>query len=367
MKRVIFFISALMITAYVQGQYVTDAFTYSLNFPSVTARSMSMGNAFTSLGGDFTSAFLNPAGLGIYRGSEFVVSPGLNYAGTKAAYFDQSNSDYSFRPFGNIGYVGTYMSGRETGLVSATYALGYTRLNNLSNKAYIKGINPDNSLTDYFMSYADETHPDDLNSFYERLAFDAYLIDTMPGGSLLYQTPVWLPSSQRKTVDTKGGKGEWNFSMGMNFSNVFYTGFGIGFQTISMDRSLVHSEFDDYSMSDFKTFSFNEDLDVTGSGLSLRMGLLVRVLEVVRIGGSIHMPTFYRIEETYYNTMRSEFDNPPDGVNYTFDVKPTDKDANLLDKGQFEYKLNTPLRLMGGVSVQLGSSGIVTADVEYVD
>jgi hypothetical protein len=58
MKRVIFFISALMITVYVQGQYVTDAFTYSLNFPSVTARSMSMGNAFTSLGAISLQHFL---------------------------------------------------------------------------------------------------------------------------------------------------------------------------------------------------------------------------------------------------------------------------------------------------------------------
>lgn len=367
MKRVIFFISAIIMTGYLQGQYVTDAFTYSLAFPSITARSMSMGNAFTSLGGDFSSAYLNPAGLGIYRGSELVVSPGMNYAGTTATYFDQSNDDYSLKPFGNLGYVGTYLSGRETGFVSATYAVGYSRLNNLGNKAYIKGINPDNSLTDYFMSYADGTDPEFLNSFYERLAFDAYLIDTIPGENFLYQTPVMLPTAQRKTMDVKGGKGEWNFSMGMNFSNVFYTGFGIGFQRINTDRSLVHSEFDDYNQNDFKSFSFNEDLDVNGTGVSLRMGLLVRVLEVVRIGGSIHLPTFYRISESYYNTMHSEFDNPPDGVNYEFDVKPTDQDANLLDKGQFEYKLNTPLRLMGGLSIQLGSAGIVSADVEYID
>jgi hypothetical protein len=362
MKRLILFISTISMLGATYGQYVTDALNYSLSFPAITARSMSMGNAFTSLGGDFSSVFVNPAGLGIYRGSEFVVSPGLNYTGTKASYFGQSNDDYSLKPFANLGYVGTYQSGKESGLVSASYAVGYSRLNSLGNKIYIKGINPDNSLADYFMSYADGTDPEDLNSFYERLAFDSYIIDTIPGSDFLYQTPVMLPITQRKTIDQKGGTGEWDFALGMNFSNVFYTGLDLGFQRINMHRSNVHSEFDDYNLNDFNNFSFFEDLDVSGTGFSMKLGILVRVLEFVRIGGSLHMPTFYKISENYYNTLRSEFDG-----NEVYDVKPTDKDANLLDKGQFDYRLNTPLKLLGGVSVQLGSAGIISADVEYID
>jgi hypothetical protein len=35
--------------------------------------------------------------------------------------------------------------------------------------------------------------------------------------------------------------------------------------------------------------------------------------------------------------------------------------------GSFEYKLVTPLRVLGGMSVQIGKMGLFAADVEYVD
>ena len=40
-----------------------------------TARSMAMGSAFTSLGGDMSTLFINPAGLGMYRTNEFSLTP----------------------------------------------------------------------------------------------------------------------------------------------------------------------------------------------------------------------------------------------------------------------------------------------------
>ncbi|MBN1157969.1 MAG: hypothetical protein JXA61_01200, partial [Bacteroidales bacterium] len=171
MKRIVSSILAASIFAIAHSQYVADALRYSQSYPSVTARSMAMGGAFTSLGGDFSSVYLNPAGLGLYRGSEFVVSPGLAYAGVKSRYYSQNNEDYKYQfMLGNLGYVGNYTSGRENGLVSASYAVGYLRLNNLSNDIYIRGINENNSLADYFMDYANGTEPEYLEPFYERLA-----------------------------------------------------------------------------------------------------------------------------------------------------------------------------------------------------
>lgn len=347
----------------VEGQYVADALRYSQNFPSITARSMAMGGAFVSLGGDFSAAYLNPAGLGLYRSSEFSISPGLGYSGVKSQYYDQSNKDfkYQFLP-GNLGYVGTYNSGRDNGLVSASYAVGYMRLNNFNSNTYIRGINPDNSLADYFMYYADGTQPEYLEPFYERLAFDGYVIDTIPGFVDIYQTPVFLPVGQRKTIDTKGGAGEWTFGLGLNLSNVFYAGLDLGFQQFTYKRYAVHSEFDDFNHNDFNNFAFREDLKVKGNGVSFKVGMMVRLLDFIRVGASLHLPTFYKISETYYNTLRSEFDD-----NSVYDVKPTDIDGYELSAGAYDYKLNTPLRLMGGASVQIGSTAIVSADVEFVD
>jgi hypothetical protein len=363
MKKFLLMVSIVGITASIYGQYVEDALRFSQNFPSLTARSMAMGSAFTSLGGDLSSVYLNPAGLGIYRKSEVIFSPGLGYSSIKSKYQGQSNQDYKYQfILGNFGYVGTYNTNKDKGLVSASYAVGYNRLNNFNSNTYIRGENPSNSLADYFMQNAVGIDPEYLEPFYERLAFDAYVIDTVPGTNYDYQTPVLLPVAQRKTITTKGGTGEWSLAVGLNFNNMFYMGMGLGIQQLRYDQTTVHSEYDDRNLNDFNNFHFTEDLNVAGTGFNFRMGVMLRLFEVMRIGASLQLPTYYRMNEEYYNTLRSEFD---DGSIYM--VRPTDSDGNLLQTGSFEYKLNTPLKLQGGASLQIGKSGIIAADLEFID
>ena len=48
-----------------------------------TARSMGMGGAFTSLGGDMASFGYNPAGFGMYRSNEISATLGVGIAKAK--------------------------------------------------------------------------------------------------------------------------------------------------------------------------------------------------------------------------------------------------------------------------------------------
>ncbi|NTU43564.1 MAG: DUF4445 domain-containing protein, partial [Nitrospirales bacterium] len=99
----------------------------------------------------YASAYVNPAGLGLYRKSEFLFSPGLGYAQTKADYISMKADDYKYQfVMNSMGYIGTYNSGKEKGMVSATYAVGYNRLNNFNNNTVITGINEYSSFSDYF-------------------------------------------------------------------------------------------------------------------------------------------------------------------------------------------------------------------------
>ncbi|MFM9057060.1 MAG: hypothetical protein ACKOQY_10325, partial [Bacteroidota bacterium] len=66
------------------SQNDADALRYSmLNYGS-TARSLAMGNSFGALGADFSSLSMNPAGIGLYRRSEFSISPVFSNARTNA-------------------------------------------------------------------------------------------------------------------------------------------------------------------------------------------------------------------------------------------------------------------------------------------
>jgi hypothetical protein len=60
--------------------------------------------------------------------------------------------------------------------------------------------------------------------------------------------------------------------------------------------------------------------------------------------------------------MFSQFKN---GDNYT--AVPTDLNGDELSEGTYEYKLHVPMKVQGGLSVQLGTVGIISADMEYVN
>ncbi|HXO78052.1 MAG TPA: hypothetical protein VN824_22510, partial [Puia sp.] len=57
-----------------KAQLPEDALRASWTTPSGTARQQAIGGAMGSLGGDLSSGFINPAGLGLYKTSEFVLT-----------------------------------------------------------------------------------------------------------------------------------------------------------------------------------------------------------------------------------------------------------------------------------------------------
>lgn len=363
MKRLSIIVAIGLSSLLASGQYVGDALRFSQNFPTLTARTLGMGGAFASLGSDFSSTWINPAGLGMYRKSEFVITPGFSYNKSASTYLGQKSDDFKYQVMlGNIGYVGTYNTGKDKGLVSAAYAIGYNRLNNYNSNTLMRGENSESSLADLFFADADGTDPENLNPFGSRLAFDGYLIDTIPGSAYEYFIGVPLPVSQRRTVETRGRSGQWAFAMGLNFSNVFYVGMGFGFYSIWYDFESVHREFDERNLDEINNFYYTDELTVSGSGFNANFGFTARLFEVVRLGGALHLPTYYRMEEEYYNTLYSEFDN---GDSYR--VYPTNSDGDRLAEGVFDYRLVSPLRMLGGASVQIGKMGLVSADLEYIN
>jgi hypothetical protein len=363
MKRIISIIIAAAIIYPATAQYVGQALRFSQTFPDQTARSMSMGNAFVSLGGDLSSTYLNPGGLGVYRKSELSVSPGFGFAGTSADYINETNKDSRFHYiFGSGGFVSTYNTKKDKGFVSLSFGIAYNRLIDFYNNTYIQGHNEANSLADFFMDNANGNHPDLLDPFRERLAFDAYIIDTTPGTIYQYETPVPLSVNQSKTIETKGGSGEWSFSFGFNLSNIFYFGMGMGINQLNYEELMIHKENDVQNITDFDYFGYTETLDLRGTGFTYKLGFILKPIPILRIGGAFHIPTYFNIDEEYDAVMNSRFDN---GDNYS--VRPTDINGNIIEIGAYEYELTTPMRAMGGAAIQIGKVGLVAADVEYID
>ncbi len=149
--------SALSLISVVSAQNVDDALRYSQIFYGGTARFMSMGGAFTALGGDISSLSQNPAGIGVFRSSEMTVSPQLNYINSTASGFHSTNSDYLYNfNLSQAGFVSNIITNNTgTGLIKLNFGYSFNKTNNFHQSTQIRGINNSSSMADYWAAAGD--------------------------------------------------------------------------------------------------------------------------------------------------------------------------------------------------------------------
>lgn len=350
-------------TAMVHAQSEADAFRFSLDMPSGTARSLSMGNAFGALGGDFSAILINPAGTGVYRNSEFTFTPSISYNNTMNSYFGTLTEDFNYNfNINNLGYVATFRVPENTGWVSTSLAIGFNRMNDYNSNEIIKANGVYSSMVDYFWDYGAGFDPNTLDAYWERLAFDAYIIDTLPGSSGIDYSPVFsdMALDQVRTITTEGAKSEFTIAFGANYGHQLYIGASLGIQSIRYETNRTHTE--NESNADLNTafndFTFNQNIKTSGTGVNFKVGAIYKPVDFIRLGASLHLPTFYDLTDEMYNTMESNF------VDYR--VLPTDSYGNNLDALVSEYSLTTPLKLNGSIAL-VYKIGLISIDYEMID
>jgi hypothetical protein len=79
MKKLFFILSCSMSALGTFAQEPADALRYSWIISSGTARQQAIGGAMTSLGGDLSAAYVNPAGLGFYKTGDFCSNTGVQF------------------------------------------------------------------------------------------------------------------------------------------------------------------------------------------------------------------------------------------------------------------------------------------------
>jgi Long-chain fatty acid transport protein len=367
MKRISLLIFAVLsVFAGVTAQNVDDALRYSQVFYGGTARFMSMGGAFTALGGDISSLSQNPAGLGVFRSSELTITPQLFQIKTTAGFNRVSSSDnlYNFN-LPQIGIVGSFISNdKETGLVTLNFGYSFNKTNNLSQSVVIQGVSNSSSMADYWAGLGNGTFYNNLQGA-ERLAFDSWVMDTVTGSGgksfgTVFSNYGDNPTSTygqtiRRLVTNEGYIGEHSFSIGGNYSNKVFFGATFGVTTLRFTSHYEQLESTDITLpSQFKDFTYTDHFEDRGTGYSLKLGAIFKPVDAVRIGLAFHSPTWYRINEYYYNDITSNF---TDGGKYESSNDPL----------RFNYALATPFKFLAGVGVQIRKFALLSADYEFVD
>ena len=351
------------------SQNVDDALRYSQVFYGGTARFMSMGGAFTALGGDLSAISLNPAGTGVFRSFEFSLTPQLFYNNTTATFNNSKASDFRYTlNLNQAGVVTTIISnGNESGLVSLNAAYSFNRTNNFNENITINGISNNSSMADYWTSQANGSTKDNLSGAV-LLANQTWLIDTLSGSNKIYgtifsqygdNTSSSYGQNIRRTITDDGYTGEHAFSIGGNYSNMFYFGGTLGISTLKYTGHYQHFESDvDNVIYDFKDFTYTDHFEATGTGYSLKIGTIIKPLEFLRVGLAFHSPVIYRINENFYDNITSTYDVIVNGVD-TYEA------SNKTMR--YRYTLTTPMRIIAGVALQIKKLAIVSADYEFVN
>src|SRR5450432_1505219 len=87
MRRHFFFIGiSVFIFQKIYAQSDNDALRISQQNVLGSAREIGLSGAFGALGGDYSSATINPAGIGIYRSSQFSFTPAVSFATEKSSF-----------------------------------------------------------------------------------------------------------------------------------------------------------------------------------------------------------------------------------------------------------------------------------------
>lgn len=375
MKK-IWLISALVLTAATTAlsQTSTDAFRYSRIDIGGTARYMALSGAFGALGADFTSASTNPAGIGLYKSSEFTITPSVHTGSVLSDYNGMTGSDMRTNfCLGNVGIVLTSKLQQKTdkpGWRYVSFATGMNRLNDFNYRYDMTGPNAVNSLLDTYVDAANgvnfhdiEDDPNGEYAFDLNLAWWDWLLDLTPGDkdSNSYVSPIAANQDkiQSKTITSWGSMNEYVFSFGSNYNDRLYLGMTFGIPFIRYYESSIYRE-SDITNSDLKYFNRYDDVETHGSGFNFKLGFIYRASDWFRFGAAFHSPSWYgNMRDYWQTTMVSEF--------YTPDNNGDTRYTRTSPSGYYEYNLQTPYRVQGNLAFIIGNIGLISADYEMAD
>jgi hypothetical protein len=365
--------ACLFLPLFTFGQSEIDALRYSQVLAGSTARSLSMGGAFGALGADFSTLSTNPAGIAIYRKSEFSFSTGFNGRGTKSEFLGSTDKKGNFSiDLPNLGIVlANAKDNTKSDWKQFGFGLGYNRTANFNSEFFYEAKNPSSSILDYFVdqvNLAGGATPNDLFENYPfdvDLAWQTFLINPANSDTTLYESVIPNGGAyQSRSHSTSGGMGEFSLAFGGSYQDRLFFGISLAFPSIRYEEESRYREEDKDneiisgdSISgyvDFRSLSYDQYLLTTGNGFNAKFGVIIKPIEWLRIGAAIHTPTWYNMTDVYRSSMRSSFAN---GSSYSYDSPD----------GSYTYDLKTPFRAIGSLGILFGPYGLISLEYELTD
>jgi len=382
MKKISVIISAFLLASGINSQNIYDVHRYTSSDLNGTARYVGMGGAMGALGGDISTMGTNPAGTGIYRSNDFMISFGFNglhaesdFSGTKMSASKITGS------FDNVGFVYATKIGDLTPIRYVNFGFNYTKQKNF-NKNYLMGGNFGNASQTYLAALmADESRatPSSLNArdafqynynlgWLPIMAYRANLIVPIDDPNLDSSFDGYNPDANVdgyfESKET-GGVERFDFNLSFNVNDKFYIGATLGLYDVNYSKYTYYSETFRVRSEYDGDYMLDNWLDTNGTGVDFKLGIIFRPIGNFRIGAAFHTPTFYSLTDK----TNSYLDYQTYTLNGNLEkdvIYPKMSNENRLEAST-RYKLVTPWKFNFSTGYTIGQNIALGAEYEFAD
>ena len=395
MKKI--FLSLLLgssIITLAQETTIHDALRYSINNLTGSARFRGMSGAFGAVGGDLSSINVNPAGSLFFNNnfasisaSNFNVHNSSNYFGTR------TKENLSTLDLNQIGGVMVFedISGKAN-WSKISIALNYENTSDFDNSLYAAGINPTNSIGNYFIDKAQglplefmQLQPGetitDLYAYlgensglgfpaqqamlgYQAFLFEAFDNSNPNNVNYFSNVPTGGNYFQDNYITSNGFNGKLAANIATAYKNKLFLGLNLNahFTDYVKVTSIYEGNNNTLNPSGELTVTdiqFDNELYTYGNGFSLNLGAIYKFTESFRAGVAYESPTWYRLNDELSQRL---IVNTTDGTNNFQDIVAPNV-INIYET----YKIQTPSKITLSGAYIFNKRGLISIDYAMKD
>lgn len=372
-KYVLLFVSLLGFQKGI-AQNITDALRYSITSTTGTARFRAMGGAFGALGGDFSAIGSNPASSAIFLNNQISITANNTSNNNQAYSFGTlTKSNYNSLDMNQAGIVLVFDNkNTNADWKKIAFSMNYENTNNFNNREKFRGVNPINSVANYFLENANGVELgvlDNLNFedlFYEEqqayLGYNAFIINPLAenNSNTGYVSNVLGGGNyyQYNESFTQGYTGKISFNAATSYKDILFLGINLNshFTDYTQTSTFYESNNNALEASPKVTeIEFFNDVNTIGSGFSFQLGAIAKITKEIRFGLSYDSGTRFKltdnvsqsivaVSESATETLPADVVNP----NFTIQYQP--------------YKLKTPSKINLSTAYIFGKNGLISLD-----
>jgi hypothetical protein len=317
-----------------------------------TARYVGMGGAMTAIGGDPSAVMDNPAGLGLYRRDEIMLTIDETIDNTTQPLNNRyTRSRFAAPQVSAIWAWGNPM--KQRGMIFNNFMLSVNRFANFNRDVVVSGQNMGMveticKKTDGLAEqYLQNTPWDDSEiGWLSILGYEAYIINPKTESDDLWISAVNFTDGTL-SISESGSYDQYTLSWGSNISNQWYVGASLNVPTISYTKRVTHNETDRINSAELKSL-----YHMSGVGVSGNFGVIYRPAKWMRIGVSFQTPTMLELSVQTEGDMYSTVD----GQTYKV-LTPA--------SGTINMELISPLRSSVGLAGQIGDRAMLAVQYDY--